>query len=169
VCFVGLTFLISQKIANPRPPVMAATQSRQQVPRQGALEVGPGEQTQPLPEERQPVIEPQPLANEKRVINMNYVIIQSFPNEKTAQEAADFLNKNGIGCTVVQSLARWTNKTQWFTIVGTKPFPPRSSGTQEYVAYIKQIKEVGAMYAGKSKWNRFDDPQPYRWDHDSEK
>jgi hypothetical protein len=123
------------------------------------------QQQQPSPEDKAPVVEQQPQAPGKRVINMNYVVIQSYQNEKLAEEAAEFLKKNGIDCTVVDGLPRWS---KWPTVVGMKPFPPRSSSTAAYEAYVTQIKDVGLKFAGKSKWNRFD-PQPYRWGADSEK
>ena len=127
-------------------------------------------QQQPSPEDPPPVVEPQPKPQVpgKRVINMNYVVIQSFPDAKIANDAAEFLNKHGVDCTVIGSLARWTNKTQWYSIVGTLPFPPRSTGTPGYEAYVTQIRELGVKFAGKNKWSRFE-PQSYRWGADSEK
>ena len=174
VCFVGLTMLIGQKLGNPaKPPLMAA----QDKPKNSSVmdvtrkPVQQAQAQQPSPEDHPPIVEQQqqaPAAPGKRVMNMNYVVIQSFPEEKLARDAAEYLNKNGIPCTVIQSLARWTNKTQWYSIVGMKPFPPRSTGTAAYEAYVTQIKDVGTKFAGKSKWNRFE-PQPYRWGTDSEK
>lgn len=169
VCVVGLTMLIGQKITGKavRPPALAATETRP-VPNRTVIEVRP-QQQQPSLEDKPGTITPQPpIASDKRVINMNYLVIQSFPDEKLAKEAAEFLNKNGVGCTVIQGLPRWTNRMQWYSIVGTKPFPPRSSGTTAYEAYVTQIKELGVKFAGRNRWKQFE-PQPYRWGPDSER
>ncbi len=173
VCFVGLTLLISNKLANPqRPPMMAATQTQQTTANRGVIDVPrhpdpQPQKQQPSPEDHPATIDPQPDAQTagKRVINMNYVVIQSYQNEKLANDAADFLKKNGVDCTVVDGLSRWS---KWFTVVGTKPFPPRSSSTTAYETYVNQIKDISTKFAGKSRWNRFE-PQPYRWGADSEK
>jgi hypothetical protein len=170
VCFVGVTILIGQKItgSSVKPPVLAATENKP-VPNRTVIEVRQPQQQQPSLENKPPIIDPQPpVASDKRVINMNYVVIQSFPDEKLAAEAAEFCNKNGVGCTVIQGLPRWTNRMQWYSIVGTKPFPPRSTGTTAYDAYVTQVRDLGVKFAGKSRWKQFE-PQPYRWGQDSEK
>lgn len=150
---------------------MSATSTAKTPAHSSAMDVPRRPSPAPAPS---PIENPQQIATtqtatpERRVVNMNYVVIQSFPDDKIAKDAADLLNRSGVACTVIQSLPRWTNKTQWFSIVGTKAFGPRSSGTPEYEAYLTKIEEVSAAFAGRSKWKRFE-PQSYRWGADSEK
>ncbi|MDB5358500.1 MAG: hypothetical protein JWN24_4953 [Phycisphaerales bacterium] len=100
-----------------------------------------------------------PAADAPRVAGLNYVIAQSYPDEKSAKEARDFLVKSGIGCTVVQGPADFTHES-WFSVVGTRGFD--HIHTPECDAYKKAILDANDRFAGTFKFKRFD-PHMYRW------
>lgn len=97
-----------------------------------------------------------------RANGLNYVIIQSYPDAKAANEAAEALRAAGIDCTVETAPRGWTADPDWKSVVGTLGFPPRPSKMPEYQRYIQQINKVSESYAGRSKMKRFE-PSPYKW------
>lgn len=97
-----------------------------------------------------------------RAKGLNYVIIQIYPNDKGALGAADALKSAGIECTVEPAPPGWTADSDWKAVIGTLGFPPRSSGTPEYIKYKASIEAVSKSYAGKSKSKQFE-PSLYRW------
>ncbi len=103
----------------------------------------------------------------KRIINLNYLMIQSYQDEKITREAAELLNKSGVECTVIQGLPRWSPSPRWWCIVGTKGFSPRTTETTEFQSYLAKIRDVSTTFAGRTKWKLFN-PQLYRWGADSE-
>lgn len=109
-----------------------------------------------------PGVEPKTLPpdNGRRTVGRQYVVIQSYPadQKKLADEAADFLVKSGIPCTVEKGVSGWPST--WHNVVGTQPFE-RASGPQ-YDAYITSITKLGEKFAGRSAWKRFE-PQAVRW------
>jgi hypothetical protein len=99
--------------------------------------------------------------NGNRIINQNYVVIQSFPESEKAlaEEAAKRLNQAGIGATVERGLKGWP--PTWYSVVGTMPFE-RTRDNPVYDAYKQSIMDVSAKYAGKSQYKKFD-PIPKKW------
>jgi hypothetical protein len=176
IIVIGLAFLIAHKFGGEKVPTLAAVGTSRGsragvrpdvlvVPRRAntatVLSPDPGNNTpDPTPSDATA-----PATPGKRIINMNYLVIQSFNDEKIARDAADVLNKNGVDCTVSQGLSHWS---KWFCIVGTKPFAPRTSDSPEFKKYYNRIVAIGNEFGSKSKWKQFN-PQLYRWREDSEK
>jgi hypothetical protein len=101
----------------------------------------------------------------KRAIGLNYVIVQSYPDQKSASDARDILVKSGIPCTVEKGPAGWASLS-WYSVVGTTGFD-RIRNSPEYDKYVKSIRAVGSSFAGNSKFKKFE-PQPYRWKDNSD-
>ena len=121
----------------------------------------PGRQTGPSTPTTPPAaVKPPDLVNGKRIDGQQYVVVQSYAGDqrKLAEEARDFLIKNGVPCTIEKGIAGWPST--WHTVVGTAAFN-RASGPQ-YDAYCAKITEVGKDFAGKSAWKQFD-PRAIRW------
>jgi hypothetical protein len=92
-----------------------------------------------------------------RTIGLNYVIIQTYPDEekKTAQATCDFLTKNGIPCTLEQTeYAR-----NWTCLVGTAGFTRISSA--DFKSYVDNIVRIGEKFPS----SHFDHIKPaaYKW------
>lgn len=100
---------------------------------------------------------PEQPAGGTRTIGMNYVIVQSYKDEKTASEACEALRKAGIDCTIERKLPY---APTWFVVVGTTPFV--KANTPDYRDYVKRIEVVSERFAGTSKWKRFE-PNAYKW------
>ena len=95
-----------------------------------------------------------------RAIGLNYVVIQSYPpqEEKTAQAALNFLNSNGIPCTL-EKIPEYNPRQGWVCLTGTAGFSKiRSTDFETYVAHIK---ELGEKFPS-SKFDHFD-PHAYKW------
>jgi hypothetical protein len=95
----------------------------------------------------------------KRIVGMQYVVVQSYPKEADAQAAADLLIKNGIPCTVERNLAGWG--PSWFCVVGATGFD-HTRNNPEYAKYLQSISGVSEKFAGKIKFKQFD-PMAYTW------
>lgn len=96
-----------------------------------------------------------------RQINLNYVIIQSYPDRADAQEASALLIRNGVDCTIERALPRYSANQDWYVVVGTTGFAKvRSADFEAYIAKIKQIGAQGA--AGKRTFKSFQ-PMGYKW------
>jgi len=95
----------------------------------------------------------------KRQNGLNYVVVQSYPDEKTATEVRNLLVQNNIGATIEKGL-RGLNPN-WYIVVGTDGFARISS--QEYQAYIRRLQNISAKYAQKGSFKSFE-PMGYRWD-----
>ena len=101
----------------------------------------------------------QPLpADGKRVVGLNYVVVQSYPDRKSAEEARDVLIHAGIPATVEQKL-RGLNPS-WFMVVGTEGFERVKSGP--YLGYEKRIRQLSDGFAKKKSFKAFE-PLPYKW------
>ena len=99
-------------------------------------------------------------ANPTRQINLNYVLIQSYPTPKLAQQACDFLNQNGIPCTIERNVRNWSSS--YYLVIGLKGFP-RARGP-EYEAYRDQILDLNAKFAPSvHNFKRFE-PMAIKWD-----
>jgi hypothetical protein len=94
-----------------------------------------------------------------RQVNLNYLLIQSYGDQKTAQEACDFLNKGGVPCTIEQGVKNW--RKDFYLVIGLQGFP-RASGP-EYIEYRKKIEALSAQFAPPHSYKRFD-PIAIKWD-----
>jgi len=128
--------------------------------------VGPPTTTTPAasPKDRQPSpSEPAKSAdyqNGRRIVGKQYVVIQAYAGDqkKLAEEARDFLIKNGVSCTVEKGVAGWPST--WHSVVSTQGFD-RASGPQ-FDGYRQNVIKLGNEFAGKSAWKRFE-PTAVRW------
>jgi hypothetical protein len=94
----------------------------------------------------------------QRVVNMHYVLMQSYFEEKTAQEARDFLARNGIPCTIERGVKGW--RPDFFQVIGLQGFA-RASGPQ-YLAYRQHVEDLGERFSPRSRYKRFQ-PQAIKW------
>jgi hypothetical protein len=92
-----------------------------------------------------------------RVVNMHYILMQSYFEEKTAIEARDYLNHNGVPCTIERHVKGW--RPELYLVVGLQGFP-RASGP-EYLSYRTNIIQLAKTFS-KSKFKRFE-PQAIKW------
>jgi hypothetical protein len=95
----------------------------------------------------------------KRQVGLNYVIVQSYPNEEDANKARDALNQAGILCTVERGIPGW--KSTWYMVVGINGYD--KIRTKEFEQYIESINAVSAKFGGNSKFKKFE-PQPKKWE-----
>jgi hypothetical protein len=98
--------------------------------------------------------------NGQRIIGRNYVVVQIYPDEKSATEARDLLAKSGVPCTIEKGLSGYA-ATNWYCVVGLTGFD-RIRNNSEFDRYEKLIRDIGNKFAGNSKFKKFD-PQAYRW------
>ncbi len=90
---------------------------------------------------------------------MNYVLIQSYFEEKTAHEACDFLNQNGIACTIERGVKGWRH--DFYQIIGLQGFAHLSG--PEYAAYRRRIDDLSARFSPNShSYKRFQ-PMAIKW------
>lgn len=94
----------------------------------------------------------------QRIVNMHYVLMQSYFEEKTAQEARDFLNQHGILCTIERGVKGW--RSDFYQVIGLQGFV-HPSGPQ-YTVYRDQIEKLGKDFSPKSRYKRFQ-PQAIKW------
>jgi hypothetical protein len=98
----------------------------------------------------------------KRDIGLNYVIVQSYADEKLAGEAVNILKENGVDCTIERGIKGWPSNL--YIVVGTRGFDKISS--PEYGAYEKKIHAVSKKFAPKGGWKAFT-PIAKKWDRPS--
>ncbi|MGH7178041.1 MAG: hypothetical protein ACREJC_11720 [Tepidisphaeraceae bacterium] len=168
VILVALAFIVGRRMSRG-PALAVASQTSEELQagpaHPGALNLAPPTRPQRTAEETAtppavvfPVHE-SPFADGARVIGHNYVVIQSYPDEKSAVEARDLLVKGGIACTVEQKL-RGLNPN-WYTVVGTDAFPRGSD--EAYQQYVAKLGKISTEYAGKKSFKAFQ-PLRYKWD-----
>lgn len=92
-----------------------------------------------------------------RIVNMQYVLMQSYFEEKTAIEARDFLTNHGIPCTIERGVRGW--RPDFYQVIGLQGFA-RPSGV-EYFDYLHRIEDLGPKFS-KSHYKRFV-PQAIKW------
>ncbi len=92
------------------------------------------------------------------MIGVNYVIVQSYPRIENANEARDFLTRNGIPCTVEKAPAGWPST--WFSVVSTRGF--EHVHTPECETFKHQIEKLGRQFANRGQFKHFS-PQLYAW------
>lgn len=96
-----------------------------------------------------------------RIIGLNYVIIQSYPERKDADGAQKFLQAAGIPCTVERVPEGWSANPNLWSVIGTHGFA-RPKSMPEYKEYVGAILEASERYAGKSKYKKFE-PAGRKW------
>jgi hypothetical protein len=96
-------------------------------------------------------------AKAQRIIGMQYVIVQSYPDDAKAEEAVKLLNENGIDAT--KENLSWYSK--WPCVVGTTGFD-RIKNNPQYDHYVEQIESVSQKFLGRAKFKQFA-PAPVRW------
>jgi hypothetical protein len=99
--------------------------------------------------------------NDKRAVGLNYVIVQSYPDAKDAEEARNLLLSHNIICTVEPAPSNWA-RPEWkmMSVIGVTGFAKIHS--DEFDEYVAKIQKVSDEMAGKPKFKRFD-PKPYKW------
>jgi hypothetical protein len=113
-----------------------------------------------------PVAAPLVVHDVKRQVGLNYVVVQSYPAEKDANEARDLLIKHGVNCTVEKPPEALRLPDKWFSVIGTAGFERIS--TREWENYIASIGAVSTKFeatgktAGASKFKRFQ-PLGVKW------
>ena len=102
--------------------------------------------------------------NQARSIGLNYILVQSYPNEKLATEARDFLVKSGVPCTVEKGPKDWASDPSWCSVITTAGYAHIHS--PEYESAARNITTLGGQFAGKAKFKRFE-PHAYKWKQSS--
>ena len=99
------------------------------------------------------------VTDSKRIVGMQYVVIQSYPPEekKMAEDAVKLLNGNGLLC----STATTPYAPNWISVVGITGFD-RIRDSAEYDDYIAHIMNISNSMAGAPRFKRFD-PKPFKW------
>jgi hypothetical protein len=99
-------------------------------------------------------------AEQKRVLGLNYLLVQSYhPSERAGAEATVAILQNaGIGATIETGVRGWSS---YLCVVGTEPFK-RISRNPELEAYKARLERVGQEQAGRRGIKRFD-PHMIRW------
>jgi hypothetical protein len=100
------------------------------------------------------------VSDEKRTVGLQYVVIQSYPEEEKAlaESAAQTLRDNGVNCTVERGLPY---APSWYCVVGIMGFA-RTKDVPEYEGYTNRILQISSQFAGTSKFKKFE-PKPLRW------
>ncbi len=97
-----------------------------------------------------------------RAGGVNYVIVQSYPDEMTAQSVADLLTSRGIPATVEKNLPRWSRPgATLYSVVGLDAFE-RMSNNPQYARYVDRIRKLSDDEFNKGLNKRLD-PHAYRW------
>jgi hypothetical protein len=95
-----------------------------------------------------------------RSVGLNYVVVQSYPEQQAAEDAQKALEDAGIPCTVVRGL-RGFAAPNFHSVVGTHGFSAIRN-VPAYKRYEEAILAVSKTYAGTSKYKKFE-PTPYKW------
>ena len=93
-----------------------------------------------------------------RIVNMHYMLIQSYGDEATAKQARDFLQTNGVPCTIERGVKGW--RMDFYQVIGLQGFARLRS--QEYIDYKENIKKIGAQFSTPRSYKHFE-PQPIKW------
>ena len=178
VLVVGLSLVIGQRMSRSGAPLLAQTTTAELLRRPAHPEV------LDLPHRnstagRETLVYPAPPANGephagkestpatpiaavdgKRYIGWNYIIVQSYPvaEEKMAKEAAAFLNKEGVSCTIETGVKGYLP----IAVVGLQGFDKQSSPV--FKAYRQRILQISAKYTSNSHSYKAFEPVPKKWD-----
>jgi hypothetical protein len=97
-----------------------------------------------------------PPADGPRIIGLNYLLIQNYPNQASATEARDFLVQNGIACTVEKvPPGFFCPDPNWMSVITSRGFDREALRSPEYDAFKRQIEKLGDKFAGNGKFKRF--------------
>lgn len=99
-----------------------------------------------------------PAKPKERELGLNYVMVQSYPEEKMAVAAAAALRQNGIDCTVEKGIPGFFR----FAVVGQIGFS-RISNNPQLDAYMNKIRAISESYARKPNSFAAFKPQPVKW------
>lgn len=105
-------------------------------------------------------VPPPAVSDGKRIIGLNYYIIQTYPNETSAIEARDFLLKNGVGCTAERVPHGFGAEPTWFAVITSRGFDREQLHTPDCDNLRKQIDRIGEKFASTGKFKRFLSPPP---------
>jgi hypothetical protein len=95
-----------------------------------------------------------------RIVNMHYILIQSYLDEKTADAALQFLNANGIACTIEHGVKGW--RKDFYQIIGLEGFP--RAGGPAYLAYRRKIDNLSILFTqGHLHSYKHFEPEAIRW------
>ena len=133
---------------------LAAETSQPRAQGASAVAARPNQWTEPKPPSTFMV------SDENRTVGLQYVIIQSYPEEEKplAEAAMKTLNEHGLLCTVERGLPY---APTWYCVVGITGFA-RTKEVPEYDAYVGRIQKISDQFAGTSKFKKFE-PKPFRW------
>ncbi len=175
---LALAYAVGRHIAGGPLPTYAAASTedlRQMPPTPGALDVAPrstesGTTAERPPAQTVPRRSSEAMAvpassngidtNPARSIGLNYILVQSYPNEKLAAEARDFLVKSGVSCTVEKGPKDWASDPSWCSVITTTGYQHIHS--PEYEAASRTISTIGEQFAGRKSFKRFE-PHAYKW------
>jgi hypothetical protein len=107
-----------------------------------------------------PTRSPTTAPSGKRIMSMNYVIIQGYPDEASAKAAVQILQEHGVGSTIEKGIRGL--KSDWFIVVGTDGFVKVSG--RDYETYITRIQQISDKFAGSRRSFKAFEPLPYKWD-----
>lgn len=115
----------------------------------------------PAPSPATPALTSPPLGG-GRIIGLNYVVVQSFADEKLARDAQQMLAQAGIETTIERGLPNYAGPT-WHCVVGTRGFEASvGENHPDYARYVASIREVGRQFATRARSKEFV-PQRYKW------
>jgi len=98
-----------------------------------------------------------PTRSKERQVGLNYVLVQSYAEEKLAQQAATVLIQNGIDATVEKGIPGFLK----FSVVGQIGFS-RISSNPQLEAYLTKIRTISDLNTKKNSYMAFK-PQPFKW------
>jgi hypothetical protein len=104
-----------------------------------------------------PVRPPTNSGRTSREIGLNYIVVQSYPDEAAAQASVDLLGKNGIPATVEKSLPGFG---KYLSVVTANGYP---KGSRENEDLRKRIDQISADQGRRDrKWKAWT-PLTYKW------
>jgi hypothetical protein len=100
----------------------------------------------------------------QRQNNLNYVVIQSYADEKLADDAATFLNAHGVGATVEHGLPGWGHM---YSVLGVDGFAHISAPA--FKLYMQKVRALSRDFApsknGHGESYKAFDPIAMKWNH----
>ena len=97
--------------------------------------------------------------NARRIIGLNYVLVQSYPDAVDAEKACEVLRRAGIEATVERGLSFAPSR---YCVVGTLGFASPYKTRPEYQQYVKAIERASATLGSRSSLRHFE-PTPLKW------
>jgi hypothetical protein len=157
----------SQDRIQPAPPPAKQTQTA--TAKQSAPTATPTPAPTPVPT---PVATPAPSPspaptqsagpNGKRIVGMQYVVIQSYPDPEDAKDAVDALKKAGIDATV-ERIPRYAKS--WSCVVSTRGFD-HTKNNPEFKDFMKAIQDASNTFARPGTFRSFQ-PGVITWKDDA--